>query len=469
MPKLALQILVYMVWVAPLFLGVGGFPFPSPHMRVARSTSISMSKFEAIVDSDDIPKEAPTTHQIPSGDRRYFLLSALVGPLVLWSRFPALAQAEAIPSSLTSIQLPPWNDSSFIESLCYDKVLGQGSFKTVYAVKSSSSISSSWDSLSFAMSVEPLRTKSDRKEALRALKIVQYLQENIRDENDRQLFEQVFTWWIQTKSLAAFVPGQRILQTKDDSLRMTQRPPSNFLGTLWLISIKPLYAMDLKAFIRKATTMIPIGSKHATISPTLSTNTLLPLTEQSALQFALDVCRAGAILHEAGLVHRDIKPKNIMISKEGRPVIIDFGFAQFGSPVADGQRICITEPGKIKGEVHYVLARDVGVYRGCQEGDLYAMGKTLYELYFEKVSASKEGTLLASEKQSITEEAARTRNEQFRAKLNAPNMTVSLSRFELSEHGRDTLLQVIRGLCSEDTQLTFRGAVRILQETMNYL
>jgi eukaryotic-like serine/threonine-protein kinase len=63
------------------------------------------------------------------------------------------------------------------------------------------------------------------------------------------------------------------------------------------------------------------------------------LDELSAVMLARQLCRAGRIMHEAGLVHRDIKPKNCMLSG-GRAVIIDFGFSDYGG---GKDRVCVAQ------------------------------------------------------------------------------------------------------------------------------
>jgi len=111
----------------------------------------------------------------------------------------------------------------------------------------------------------------------------------------------------------------------------------------------------------------------------------LSLTDEPALmKFILEILRAGKIIHSLNLVHRDIKPKNIMISKNQRPVIIDYGFAGKGrkpsissSDNKDDENngnnrnplICINTPGQIKGESTYVLGEDVAKFRGCHNGE----------------------------------------------------------------------------------------------------
>ena len=74
------------------------------------------------------------------------------------------------------------------------------------------------------------------------------------------------------------------------------------------------------------------GAEIATVAGVL-------LDELSAVMLARELCRAGRIMHEAGLVHRDIKPKNCMLSR-GRAVIIDFGFSDYGK---GKDRVCVAQ------------------------------------------------------------------------------------------------------------------------------
>lgn len=166
------------------------------------------------------------------------------------------------------------------------------------------------------------------------------------------------------------------------------------------------------------------------------------------------------------MVHRDIKPKNIMLFG-GHPVVIDFGFADFVQPLLlkdDGphHRLCIEQAGRVKGEVDYVLAPDVAKFQGCQEGDAYALGKTLYEVLFAPASSTTAAP--SSGKQEITTSAAQVRNKQFRSLLDRPDDSIRQSRFCLSEATADRLLIVIRGLGRAETPLSCAHAERILAE-----
>ncbi len=88
------------------------------------------------------------------------------------------------------------------------------------------------------------------------------------------------------------------------------------------------------------------------------------------------VARALHTAHETGLVHRDIKPGNIMVSAAGDPVILDFGLAcDVGEP-----DMPMTLSGEVLGTPSYlapeVLRGDTRIDRRC---DVYALGLTLYE------------------------------------------------------------------------------------------
>ena len=223
---------------------------------------ISINREDDPVEHDPTELSSQSSHgQFSFSDydprrRNLLLQSTLVS--ILLQCFPSVpASSEAADQNHKSIS--PWkdrgifDDRTFLESLTYDKVLGRGSFKTVYKVRSnakalalsnlvadvdnsqgkntgrSSSSSSMPMSLQFAMSVEPLRTKSQTKEALRAIEIVQFLQEKTKQEDDQvdnDNFEQLYTWWIQKSNLSEFSRGRRIFSQTDldqTTTRQTQK------------------------------------------------------------------------------------------------------------------------------------------------------------------------------------------------------------------------------------------------------
>ncbi|HEX5052196.1 MAG TPA: serine/threonine-protein kinase [Planctomycetota bacterium] len=96
------------------------------------------------------------------------------------------------------------------------------------------------------------------------------------------------------------------------------------------------------------------------------------LDEDSALQIVVEVAGALDALHARGLVHRDVKPGNVLWSEERGAVLIDLGFAVASDAKIDGERTA--------GTVHYIAPEQA---RGGQldvRADIYALGATLYHL-----------------------------------------------------------------------------------------
>lgn len=77
--------------------------------------------------------------------------------------------------------------------------------------------------------------------------------------------------------------------------------------------------------------------------------------------------------HKAGLVHRDVKPGNILISRDGHVKVTDFGIAH-----AAGQ-VPVTGPGLVMGTTQYMAPERIAGNRGTAASDVYALGIVLHE------------------------------------------------------------------------------------------
>jgi len=99
------------------------------------------------------------------------------------------------------------------------------------------------------------------------------------------------------------------------------------------------------------------------------------LDEHSTVRIALGVTEALAFAHERNIVHRDIKPDNILLAEDGRPVLTDFGIARAvsGYVAATGFMMTIGTPAYISPE----QAQGRGV---DGRSDLYSLGITLYRM-----------------------------------------------------------------------------------------
>ena len=101
--------------------------------------------------------------------------------------------------------------------------------------------------------------------------------------------------------------------------------------------------------------------------------------EERALSIALEVCEGLAEAHELGVVHRDLKPQNIMIEKKGRAKILDFGIAR--SIETKG----MTRTGTMIGTPDYMSPEQVEGKDTDQRSDIYSLGILLYEMVTGKV------------------------------------------------------------------------------------
>jgi serine/threonine protein kinase/Tfp pilus assembly protein PilF len=93
-----------------------------------------------------------------------------------------------------------------------------------------------------------------------------------------------------------------------------------------------------------------------------------------ALSIAMQVCEGLAEAHRLGVVHRDLKPRNIMIDKEGNARIMDFGIAR--SIKVKG----ITRVGSIIGTPEYMSPEQVKGEKVDRRSDIYSLGIILFEM-----------------------------------------------------------------------------------------
>jgi len=100
-----------------------------------------------------------------------------------------------------------------------------------------------------------------------------------------------------------------------------------------------------------------------------------PMDESRALEIILQVAHALAHAHHHGLIHRDVKPKNIMISKTGAVKLADMGLAREVTDI----KMAETEAGKAYGTPYYIAPEQIrGKIDIDGRADIYGLGATFY-------------------------------------------------------------------------------------------
>ena len=97
------------------------------------------------------------------------------------------------------------------------------------------------------------------------------------------------------------------------------------------------------------------------------------LDQEKVLDIIAQVSRALAAAHQRGLVHRDIKPGNLLITPDGQVKITDFGIARVGDQVP------LTKTGQVMGTVQYLAPEQATGKTSTYATDLYSLGIVAYE------------------------------------------------------------------------------------------
>jgi eukaryotic-like serine/threonine-protein kinase len=105
-----------------------------------------------------------------------------------------------------------------------------------------------------------------------------------------------------------------------------------------------------------------------------------PSPVPAALELAIQIARGLAFAHQQGLVHRDVKPQNVLLNGDGRAKVTDFGIARS----LDVQR-GMTQTGTVLGTSDYIAPEQAQGQRVDEHTDVYSLGVVLYELLTSEV------------------------------------------------------------------------------------
>ena len=98
-----------------------------------------------------------------------------------------------------------------------------------------------------------------------------------------------------------------------------------------------------------------------------------PLAPRQAARVAAEVAKALHAAHVRGIVHRDVKPSNVLVGRDGRVKVADFGIAR---ALTESQ---LTLPGTTMGSVHYFSPEQARGEAATVASDIYALGIVLFE------------------------------------------------------------------------------------------
>ena len=204
----------------------------------------------------------------------------------------------------------------------------------------------------------------------------------------------------------------------------------------WGIEDEPYFVME---YI-EGNTLTSIISKNKTIS--LSDILFIGAQVSNGLHAA----------HEKGLVHRDIKPGNIMITPDGKVKVTDFGIVSLQNEESD-----ITKTGSVLGTASYISPEQAQGKPVSIESDLYSLGTVLYELITGKAPFSGDSPISTATKH-LTEKPEKPSTFRRDLPKGVENAILKLlekaayDRFKSAEDLRATLLQQRKALQSEQTR-----------------
>ncbi len=105
-----------------------------------------------------------------------------------------------------------------------------------------------------------------------------------------------------------------------------------------------------------------------------------PAPVSTALELAMQIARGLSFAHQQGLIHRDVKPQNVLMNGDGQAKVTDFGIAR-SLDVKHG----MTQTGTVLGTSDYIAPEQAQGQRVDEHTDVYSLGVVLYEMLLNEV------------------------------------------------------------------------------------
>ena len=182
---------------------------------------------------------------------------------------------------------------------------------------------------------------------------------------------------------------------------------------------------DLPSVIARAARARPgtaaPADEPATVERPKPTASTLPV--QQSLAILIQVCAAIHYAHEHGVLHRDLKPGNILIRANGEPVVTDFGLGKIRDAV-DDRSLSLDE--QVLGTIEYMAPEQARASRDADErADVYSLGAVLYQMLTGRRPFVSSGSLFTDLQRLPTHEPAPPR--EHTPQLDADLQTIALN------------------------------------------
>ncbi|HEY8134505.1 MAG TPA: serine/threonine-protein kinase [Candidatus Limnocylindrales bacterium] len=162
------------------------------------------------------------------------------------------------------------------------------------------------------------------------------------------------------------------------------------------------------------------------------------ITAREAASIAIDIADALAVAHDHGVVHRDVKPGNILLGADGRARLLDFGISHAvdaGQPAHE-----LTGAGMAIGTLPYMAPEQLAAEPTTPASDVYALGVVLYEMLA--------GTRPYEASSPVTLASEQTQPPARIADAPAPLVDLALAAMTFEVSQRPAAAQLARGLAA---------------------